>query len=201
MTPFRMNMARGLVLPLGVRKRWHRWLLLYIFIATLVCGTAARQALERVSEWNEMRAKLLKEEFQFQSSRKHGMKNLGVHAFQLAGQFDACVSRLEAINRFQTLGHRTAPLLLGLALPLPPGMELGRFEIGPGGELKFDVHVPADRGVEESLSPARLTALWGKEPLLAGKVESIKTENSERARVGGQSVLNWRFTATMVGEP
>ncbi len=193
-------MARGLVLPLAVRKRWHHWLMAYVFVAAVVCGTAARQAFNRVAALNEQRSQLSCEEHQFQSARSRQIE-MGSYVHSLVKQYDACVDRLDAVSRFQSAGHRTAPLLLGLATGLPEGMELGRFEITGGKEIKFEVFVPADRRMDESLSPAKLTVLWAKEPLLSGKVESFKTENSERVRVGGQSVLSWRFTATLAREP
>lgn len=200
MIPYQINMARGLVLPLMVRKRWHRWLLVYVFVAAIVCGTALRQAFNRVAALNEQRIQLSCQEHEFQSSRG-SQWDMGSHMQQVVRQLSSCEARLEAINRFQVTGHRTAPLLLGLAAALPAGLELGRFETGNGREIRFEVLVPAERRVDESLSPAKLTVLWGKEPLLAGKIESFKTENSERARVGGQSVLSWHFTATLSREP
>lgn len=200
MTPFQINMARGLVLPTGVRKRWYRWLLLYILVATAVCGTAARQALDRIAELNKERASLAQKEFRFQSSRKQ-VRDMGLYASRLQGQLDDCLARLEAINRFQTMGHRTAPVFLGIAMALPRGMNLGRFEMTGGSDLKFDIDVPAGRHAEGGISPTQLIALWGQEPLLKGRIETYKTDDSERVEVGNQSVLSWRFTAALAGEP
>ena len=200
MTPFQMNMARGLVLPLAIRKRWHRWLMVYVFVATVACGVAMHQGLDRVTTLNEERIDLSKGEHQFQLKRS-GVIDIGAYARDMSARMDECVAKLDAVNRFQTAGHRTTPLLLGLTVALPQGMEIGRFEIGEGREIKFEVLVPVDRRIEESLSPTRLIALWGKDPGLAGRIESFKTENSERVRVGGQTVLNWHFSATLAGEP
>lgn len=198
MTPFQINMARGLVLPVAVRKRWHRWLVVYVFVSAIVCGTAFRRAVVHVETLKGEQARLDLEEQRFRAQRS-GVRDLREYAGALSVRLAGCVDRMEAIDRFQTTGQHVAPLLLGLSVALPQGMEIGRFDIGVDGVLAFEVYVPADRRIEESVSPPRLIALWQKEPMLAGRIESFKTENSERERVGGQNVLSWRFVAKLSG--
>lgn len=200
MTPFQINMARGHVLPLDVRRRWHRWMLVYVFVAAVVCGTAFRRAMTHMEEIRVEKARLDAEEKRFRDQRT-GIGSLPAYTKLLTERFSQTVDRLEAINYFQTSSHQVAPLLLGLSVALPQGMEIGRFEIAGKEKLAFRVYIPADRKIEESVSPPRLIALWQKEPLLAGRIKLFTTENSERERVGGQNVLSWHFTATLSGVP
>jgi len=199
MVVYQFNLAREKVVPIEVRKRLRRWIVVYYAVAGLCLFLVIYALVRDALAVDSARASLAHEEKLFVQARP-GAASAGAYMRGLAREMAGLASELDAVKRFQNLERNDAAVLLGLAEPLPAGMELGRVELdGAGGQLRFDVYGPMEQKIEDAMAPPHLISLWEKHPLLAGRVSQVASENSERVRVGGREMMCWHFTGTLLG--
>lgn len=196
---YNLNMARGFVLPLELRRKWLHWVVLYLLLMAAGIALALNYCVERSAFWrgqsqlvNAQESKLLR--------KQAGFKSVEDYQLSLEREVSACMRDLDSVLKFGQDHNRIASILLSLIEPLPVGLGLGtvNFE-GATRKIVFEVHMPVTLKIHEKISPPKLVALWEKHPVLSQYLKQIEMENSERIRNGAGEVMSWRFSAVIGG--
>jgi hypothetical protein len=199
MLPYRLNMAKGQVIPLAQRRLWFRWLMLYFAITLVVLGFCVSVLTHDILGLRRQRGVLEVQERQFLAQRGGGA-SVERHAAKVCHELNHCSEQLDSLSGFYDREFPPAALLLGLANVLPTGMDLGEVGIdATAGRLTFLVYVPVGRQIVEAETPPNLIGQWSVAPLLAGRVSGLTAEKSERLNRGGIEVLGWHFTGALKG--
>lgn len=200
MERYQFNMARDFVMPMESRRKWLRWLLVFLLA---VCVTIANVLYNVIvtTKTLEVRRSALDRQEQRILSVHPDYKTISGYVGSVGGRVSGALRDLDAVVAFERNETRVARILLGITEPLPPKLELGAFEFdGDAHKIKFEVVLPSTLKLDDKLSPPHLVAVWEREPLLAGQISQIEVENSERIQRHGMDVLCWRFTATVGGK-
>lgn len=199
MVPYKLNMARGFVLPLESRRKWMRWFLVYVVVMGTLIALTLYDVVQETGYWGTQRDVLKLREARILA----GLTGCGTMAecrASLDGKLSACARDLETVVAFGKKEFPVGKILKGLVEPLPAGVEVSRVDFdGEAGKLGIDVVVPTDVKGFDSLTPPTLVTLWEKEPLLAGAVSQISVETTERMKLIGMNVVCWRFSAVVGG--
>lgn len=199
MVPYQMNMARGHVISPETRIRWRRWLTVYFLLVLAVLSVSVGFLTRDWVVLRHQKERIDMMERQFLGQRPGG-SSMADAMQRLSRDIAACETQLSALDEFSRGESHAGPIVLGLVRVMPPGMTLGQVTIDrQASKLGIDACVPAGRSSDDSMTPPRLIALWGGEPLLAGKVSQLTSEKSERVQAGGQDVMCWRFTGMLRG--
>jgi len=200
MLPYQVNMAHGQVIPMETRKQWYRWLAVYGLIMLVCIVWAVGSLTKKLVALSGQRTLMEVRERAFLKERP-GAVSVAAYASSLHRNMELGAGQLEAVESFQKAGdYHAAGALLGLALALPGGMELGQVDVdGARLRLGFTVYTPVARKGENGGSAPNLIALWNAQPLLAGQLSGITSEKSEHSRVGDQDVMSLRFSGTLGG--
>ena len=197
MLPYELNMARGFVLPLEVRKKWLSWFMVYLLVSSVVIAVVLFRVIESASYWHAKRDVLASQEVRILAGCPD-YKTLVEYKGAVDGKVVAAVRETEAVVDFGQNKSRAGHILLGLAEPLPTGVELGTVDYdGEARKIRFEVVMPVTLKLDDKLSPTHMVAVWEREPLLAGRLTQIEVENSERVKRDGVEMMCWRFSASM----
>ncbi len=200
MVPYHLNMARGFVMPLEVRKKWLNWFFAYLLVCSVVIALTLYWVIESVSTWHAKRDALSRQEARVLAGCPD-YKSLAQYKGAVQGKVVSSLREADALVDFDRNKSRAANVFLGLTESLPPGVELGAADCDPEArKLHFEVVMPVTLKMDDKLSPTTLVAAWEREPLLAaGCLSQIEVENSERVKRDGVEMMCWRFLAS-VGE-
>lgn len=197
MLPYELNMARGFVLPLEVRKKWLRWFMVYLLVCSVVIAVVLFRVIESASYWHAKRDVLTRQEARVLVGCPD-YKTLGEYKGVVDGKVVSALRETEAVVDFGQNKSRAGHILLGLAEPLPVGVELGTVDYdGEARKIRFEVVMPVTLKLDDKLSPTHMVAVWEREPLLAGRLTQMEVENSERVKRDGVEMMCWRFSASM----
>lgn len=197
MVPYQINLAQGAVIPLEVRRRWHRWLLLYLLVGAVAVGWTVYAVIGEAMELNNRRDMVEKQENNYRKAR--ALQGMDRHWEALVGRADVALREIEAMRTCQMcLEKRVSSVLLGLMNTLPPGAELAGVELDKESRmLRFDIATPAGKEGQVNSTPAQWISGWEKDPVLGARLRQISAEISERSRIGNTAVMLWRFTAEL----
>lgn len=199
MVPYRLNMARGHVLPLATRRRWLLWFAIYFLVVLVVLAVSVAVLTHNGIALSRQQEIIKVMERQLLDNRP-GVVSVGALMQRLSREMGACEGQLGAINSFRVGESRTAGVILGLVNVMPSGIDLGKVGLdGAAARMECEVYVPAGLKADDGMTPPRLIALWGGEPLLKGRVNHFTSEKSERVIVDGQEVMSWRFAGVLGG--
>lgn len=199
MNLYHINMARDYVMTFNSRRKWIRWLGLYL----VLMGVVIAVVLYRITvEFMDYRAQ--QESLNVQSKRM-----MVAHPeFKTAEEYkSALIRRISGAGRDLNLvlaAEQTeiplSRILLGLAAVLPGGVEVNRLEFnGETHKIGWDVVMLADHKRTDGLTPPRLVSMWEQEPLLSGCLGQFEVETSDRVKVNGVPMISWRFSAMAGG--
>lgn len=199
MNDYHINMARDYVMTFNSRRKWIRWLGLYL----VLMGVVIAVVLYRITmEFMDCRAQ--QESLNVQSGRL-----MAAHPeFKTAEEYkSALIRRISGAARDLSLvaaAEQTeiplSRIMLGLTVVLPAGVELNRFEFnGETHKIGWDVVMLADHKRSDGLTPPRLVSMWEQEPLLSGCLGQFEVETSDRVKVNGVPMISWRFSAMTGG--
>jgi hypothetical protein len=199
MVPYHLNMARGFVMPLEVRKKWLSWFMGYLLVSSVLIALVLYRVIDSSSNWHAKRDALTRQEARVLAGCPD-YKTLAEYKGVVQGKVVSSLREADALVDFERNKSRAASVFLGLAEPLPPGAELGTVDCNPEArKLRFEVVMPVTLKMDDKLSPTTMVAVWEREPLLAGRLSQIEVENSERVKRDGVEMMCWRFSA-IVGE-
>lgn len=197
MAPYRLNMARGFVMPLEVRRKWLSWFFVYLLVCSVLIALVLYRLIESGSIWHAKRDALSRQEARL-LARCPEYTSLAEYAGAVRGKVISSLREADALVNFERKKSRAAGIFLGLADPLPPGVDLGAADYGlESRKLLFEVVMPATLKVDDKLSPTHMVAVWEREPLLVGLLSQIEVENSERLNRDGVEMICWRFSASV----
>lgn len=197
MVPYHINMARGFVLPLEVRKKWLSWFMGYLFVSSVVIALVLYRVIETSRYWHAKRDVVARQEAKILSGVP-GYAKLADYKVAIQGKVVSSLREADALVEFERNQARAARVILGLAEPLPAGVTLGNVDYdGEARKINFEVVMPATLKMDDKFSPTHLVAMWEREPLLVGRLMQIEVENSERVRREGAEMMCWRFLATL----
>lgn len=197
MVPYCLNMARGFVMPLEVRNKWLHWFMAYILICCALITVLLYRVIETSSRWHAKRDVLARQEARVLDANP-GYKTLAEYKGVIEGRVMGSLKETDALVGFERGKSRVARILLGLAEPLPDGVELGTVEYdAEGRKVHFEVVMPVSQKMDDKLAPTHMVAVWEREPLLVGSLAQIEVENSERVRRDGVEMMCRRFTASL----
>ncbi len=200
MIHYQLNMARGFVLPLELRRKWLRWVVLYLLLMAVAIALILNHVVSQMIFWRGQQRLVSTQVAQM--LRVHPeYKSVADCKKTLGEEVSACIRDMESILSFGGDQGRIASILLALVEPLPTGLGLGTVNYdGETRKISFDVIMPASLKLEGKITPPKLVALWEKTPLLSKYLSQVEMENSERTRPGGVEALCWRFSAIVGGQ-
>lgn len=199
MIHYRLNMAKGYVLPLEQRRKWLHWLALYLLVMAVAIAFVLHLVITRSLHWHAQYDFVVGQEYKLLMSHPQ-YKSVEHFKNALGAEVSACLRDLDCILKFGNDEQRIAAILLSLMEPLPVGLGLGAFHYDGGSrKVVFDILMPTALKQDEKTSPPKLVALWEKHPLLSRCFKQLEMENSERTRLGGGEMMCWRFSAIMGG--
>jgi len=197
MALYQLNLAAGQVITVDRRKLWLRYLGIYLAIAILVMGVMVYWFTGAMVSLSEQKKTLDWDEALFVKAHP-GTASMKDCLNQSANEVANLTAMLESIQTFQNNGQRSASLLLGLGGSLPPGMEVGDVSVsGPEGRLSVVVYMAASQRLDDGKALPSVISQWEKNPLLAGRVTHLTSENSEHRAFGGRDLLSWRFSGIL----
>lgn len=199
MQPYQINMVRDYVMPLPSRRKWLRWIGLYLVAMGVVIATVLWHLLCMVMDCSQQEAVLAIQERRLLATSPGFQKTDDLRQ-SLAREMAGVARDMELVETFAREEIPLGEVLLGLTAALPAGVELNRLEFdGSGRKLVYDVVMLADRKRPDNLTPPRLVSLWKQDPVLSSWVSAIEVETSERLKVDGVNMQCWRFSATLRG--
>lgn len=197
MVPYQLNMARGFVMPLEVRKKWLSWFMVYLLASSAVIALVLYQVIETTTFWHAKRDALARQGARVLAGSP-GYKTLTEYKGAVQGRVAFTLREAEALIAFDHSKTRAARVILGLVEPLQAGVELGNIDYdAEARKMHFEVVMPVTLKVDDKLSPTHLVAMWEREPLLIGRLTQVEVDNSERVRRDGMEMMCWRFSASL----
>ena len=65
MMAYRLNMARGFVMPLDARNKWLRWFFMYLVVCSVLIAWVLFEVIQKVSHWHSRRDVVARQEALF----------------------------------------------------------------------------------------------------------------------------------------
>lgn len=198
---FTINLLRNRVPSLAVRRAYYVGLMLYLALAGLAIAWIVYKATAARVELLAKQETLAIRERAFLREKAKGA-TLERYAATLDAQAREYQATLQAAERLLVWRGQAVERLIGLAAPLPPGIELGEADVNAvSGTVSVSVYVPADRQPEPSASPANLMAAWGKVPALSPFNGRLTPRSGQSLRVDQESFVSLGFDGTRKQEP
>jgi len=200
MIHYQLNMARGFVIPLELRRKWLHWVALYFLLLAIAIALILNHVVTRTIFWQSQHTLVVSQEAKLLGAHPE-FKSLNDYKKFLGTEVSACARDLESILTFGKSQGRLASILLSLIESLPDGLGLGTVNYdNESRKISFDVLMPVTLKLDGKVTPPKLMALWEKHPLLSKILTQVEMENSERIRSGGVETMCWRFSAVMGGQ-
>lgn len=196
---YHLNMARGFVMPLELRRKWLHWVALYLVLMAAAIALLLHQVVSKIVFLRSQHSLSAAQEEKWLGAHPE-YKTLDDYKKALRKEVSASVRDLDSILTFGRDQGRVASILLSVMETLPSELGMGalNYEVETG-KMDFEVFVPAALTLERKISPPMLVSLWEKHPLLSKSLTQIVMGNSERVRKGKGEVMCWRFSA-VIGE-
>ncbi|MEI6516436.1 MAG: hypothetical protein WCO77_10680 [bacterium] len=194
---YQLNMAREQVLSLEKRRRWFRWVFIYLTVAIVVIAGVAYSLTGSMVDLSARRVAMDEKERIFLKQHPE-VKSVAEYQKKVTLELVGLSSSLDAVMQFKAQGQNSAAIVLGIAEALPQGVDLGRLALdGDGGTVKMDVYVPVALKRDVGLTQPSVISRWEGSSLLKNRIQQITSENSARVNLEGRDFLDWRFTGLL----
>ena len=115
----------------------------------------------------------------------------------LCNDLQQAVDKLACIEKLLNQRVILAPILLGLALPLPSEIHIASFEVdSKNNSLRFDLVVPIGT-TNHTVHSGALMAAWNNDSNLMKRVRDIRLINTQKKQIGENMVFVSRFDGVL----
>lgn len=187
---FDINLIRNQVPSAAKRRLLHFAMLFYLAAWGAILATIAYQGTHKLMDAFKRHAATTELHQRFTNAHP-GMDDELYYLRSLVETTRKNSQTLEEVSTALARGADVGGILLGLAMPLPPKVDLLRVEKIENDRISFDITIP-DR-LASTVSQASLIAEWNEQTLLDERIHNLRSVSSHRRRVGAESYVVLRF--------